>query len=101
MPRHCFIATELHGPPRPLDDTLLVSDLPILMAMYEPGMRMESISALTETDDEYLIGLRMRLTDKQNDEKLDLVMVGPDDDIWSTQRYEFGKYIDRVSIVSD
>ena len=102
LPRHCFIATELHGPNMPLGTNELVSDLPMLMAMYEPGMRMTSITAETVIGgDEYLSGLRMRLEDSSGKEKLDLVQIGTDGVDWESERKNFGRYIDRVSIVYD
>ena len=45
LPRHCFMATELHGPTRPMSETSLLSDLPMLIAMGEPGIRFDSITA--------------------------------------------------------
>jgi len=39
--------TDLHGQVKD-EDTDEFSDLPLLMAMYEPGMVMESINALLE-----------------------------------------------------
>ena len=58
LPRHCFIVTEMHGVEtkaaeggadqmmyRDLD---LLSDLPVLMAMYETGMELTSITALLD-----------------------------------------------------
>ena len=46
LPRECFYVTDMQGPSIP--DSDLVSDLPTLMAMYKPGMRLESIVALQD-----------------------------------------------------
>ena len=68
LPRHCFMVTEMHGvgtEERYADDlkeeTDLLSDLPTLMAMYEPGMKLASITAVFQPGDTYLAGLQIGL----------------------------------------
>ena len=57
LPRHCFIVTPMHGvgteerwSEQLNDETDLLSDLPKLMAMYEPGMLLDSITANIQPD---------------------------------------------------
>ena len=72
------------------------------MAMYEPGMRLDSIVAMTEVDeDEYLAGLQMRLVNRKGDSNLDLIEIGLNIVDWESERKTFGNDIDRVSLVSD
>ena len=57
--------TDLHGQVKD-EDTDEFSDLPLLMAMYEPGMVMESVNALLEDNPDSdmvgaLAGLQLNL----------------------------------------
>ena len=55
LPRECFYVTEIHGPQE--SDAKLLSNLPTLMAMYKPGMRLQSIVALQDEIELTLNGL--------------------------------------------
>ena len=52
LPRHCFFVTDMHSSyeksPTELEFTELYSDLPTLMALYEPGMIMSAVVALED-----------------------------------------------------
>lgn len=85
-----------------MDDKELLSDLPMLMAMFEPGMTLSSITALINSGDKkYLTGLQMRLADSKSGTKLDLVEIGSEGVEWISEKKEFPKPIDRISIVND
>ena len=49
LPRECFFVADVHGPSIVGAD--LISDLPILMAMYKPGTHLEAILAMTKPED--------------------------------------------------
>lgn len=51
LPRECFFVNDLHGPNS--ETAELLSDLPTLMAMYKPGMTLQSISAYLDEFDEF------------------------------------------------
>ena len=59
LPRHCFIAATMHGL-EDSGDADRMSDLPTLMAKYEPGMTLSRVTAYHE-DDSYLMGLKAQL----------------------------------------
>ena len=60
LPRECFFVTDMHGPS---DIGDLMSDLPTLMAMYKPGMKLDSIIALQDGEDnDVLTGLKVNLS---------------------------------------
>ena len=64
LPRECFFVTDMHGPG---DIGDLMSDLPTLMAMYKPGMKLDSIIALQDGEDnDVLTGLKVNLNDVRN-----------------------------------
>lgn len=77
----------------------MVSDLPMLITMFEPGMRVASIEAMTEED--FLTGIRMRLMKMGKESVLDLVQIGSQAKEYQTDRKGFAGMIDRVSILSD
>ena len=66
--------------------------------MFEPGMRVASIAAMTV--DDFLTGIRMRLM-QVGKESLDLVQIGSQANEYQTERKGFNGLIDRVSIISD
>ena len=79
LPEECFYVTEMHGFS---DDpeALLLSDLPMLVAMYKPGQRLASISAIQDEDwNDHLVGLQLRLWSEQ-DKSLTMSMIGNDDE---------------------
>jgi len=84
------------------DNTNLLSDLPMLMAMYEPGMTLASITALYEEGDkELLAAVQMRLSNKDR-QTLGLVEIGSDTgEEWAAEKKDFASPIERISIVSD
>ncbi len=43
LPRQCFFVMDVQGQDFGEGDWELVSDLPILMKMYEPGMQVDSV----------------------------------------------------------
>ena len=78
LPRECFYATELHGMQSP-DSDLLLSNLPTLMSMYKPGMRLASIVSLEEDIDAVnkLAGLQVNLeSTTMQGQSLELPTVG-------------------------
>ena len=50
LPRECFYVTELHGVES--SSAELLSDLPTLMSMYKPGMRLASVVSHEEDMDD-------------------------------------------------
>lgn len=61
LERGCFFVDEMYGPVENIG-TELKSDLPILIAMYEPGMKLQTIvvSDLVDSNDsenEYFVGI--------------------------------------------
>ena len=71
LPRECFYVTDLHGTQS--DDSMLLSNLPMLMAMYEPGMRMNSVVAYQDDgDDEFInvAGISLNLKTPGKDDEL-------------------------------
>ncbi len=57
LPRECFFVADVHGPSIVGAD--LISDLPILMGMYQPGMHLEAVTAMTKPEHSHLIGLQL------------------------------------------
>jgi hypothetical protein len=53
LPRECFYVTQLHGYENDWSD--LLSDLPTLMTMYKPGMRLKSITAMQDPEEGNLL----------------------------------------------
>lgn len=49
LERECFYLTDMHGPYS--EESELLSNLPTLMAMYKPGMRLESITSIQDKED--------------------------------------------------
>ena len=76
----------MHGVPEGDDeDSERLSDLPKLMAKYEPGMRLSSVTAFYDkmedsTEEGLLLGLRAQLEHPNSNRPhtLDLVSIGED-----------------------
>ena len=48
LPRHCFFVTDMHGVSDSKEEVTLFSDLPKLMALYEPGMVLNMVTSFLE-----------------------------------------------------
>ena len=101
LPRECFFVTEMHGY-NDDDFTDLLSDLPTLMSMYKPGMRLKSITSLQDPDEENrLTGLQVDLINEKG-KTLQLPMVGAQLDEWGSQKVHFKmQQPDKISILTD
>ena len=100
LPRECFYVTEMHG--RDQGDADLLSDLPTLMAMYKPGMKLNSIVAMQDPDfEDNLTGLKVNLY-SQKHSYLELPTIGSQVDNWSSEKLSFHDVQpDRISILTD
>ena len=79
-----------------------MSDLPTLMAMYKPGMRLDSIVAMQDADDDdQLTGLKANLSSHKG-AKLELPTIGDQPDEWHSRKVYFRDgQPDRIGIVVD
>lgn len=79
-----------------------MSDLPTLLAMYKPDMKLQSIVALiNQEDNNQLTGLQVNL---ENDRKqyLELPIVGAKPDEWASQKEHFrSNQPDKISILTN
>lgn len=100
--RECFYVTEMHGV-RDTEDGDLLSDLPTLMAMYKPGMRLDSVVALQDAlDDDMLTGIKFNLRSQRDYSTLELTTVGAWVDEWDSQKIQYtNQQPDRISILAD
>ena len=105
LPRECFYVTDLHGPQD--SDSELLSDLPTLMAMYKPGMQLNSIiTSIHEQNEEAksnISGLQINLKNHYNRDQLALPMIGVTPDNWSSDMLSIShnRQPDRISILTD
>ena len=87
LPRECFFVTDLHGPDQQ-DSADIISNLPTLMAMYKPGMKLQSVVAIQDTsDNNQLTGIQINLED--NSDYIELPTVGAKPDSWASQKEHF------------
>ncbi len=83
LERECFYLTDMHGPYS--EEADLLSNLPTLMAMYKPGMRLESITGIQDRQDgDKISGVQINLHESKNGKDLPLPMVGADLDEWDS-----------------
>ena len=86
MPKECFFVTDMQGVElkAEYDDSELLSDLPKLMAYFQPGMRLSYVKGhSTDKDDEgaqNLTGVEIGLTNGRpyDPKKLPLSLIGND-----------------------
>ena len=108
LPRHCFFVTDLQGAvEQSLGRSRLASDLPTLMAMFEPGMQIKSVVAYlddTEADPRQrgsLTGLRTTLASPSTEQELQLTEIGGKLDKWQSKAHRFDTRVDGVTILSN
>ena len=110
LPRHCFIVTELHGTMEIDQKGKLVSDLPTLMAMFYPEMRINSVTAMKysgfsmkypDQDGEFLEALSLTLYDPLFEEYLNLTKIGDDSDNWKETKIDITEPLEKLTILWD
>ena len=115
LPRHCFIPTELHGPLADvIDQTVILSDLPTLMGMMQPNMRLSAVESITDNfidgvdyfvDDidgeEMLSGLRLKLFDPTEQKELELTQIASDMTGYKTAVKEITQPLDKITLLWD
>ena len=79
-----------------------MSNLPTLMMMYKPGMRLKSITALQDPEEGNLLtGLQTDLIG-EDEKTLQLPMVGAQLDKWESEKLHFkAQQPDKISILQD
>jgi len=73
----------------------------MLMAMYEPGMKISSVSANLDSKEGFLMGVKARLIDYTTQKKLEMATIGPDMESVHTKKINFLRPIDKIDILSD
>jgi len=104
LARECFYVTELKGPE--VEDGMLLSNLPMLMAMYQPGMEVSSVVSYQEERGgvaTHVAGISLNLT--QADDSGDPLQLSPIREIgkkFNVTEFDFKKgKPDRVDIIHD
>ena len=72
--------TELKGPQE--DEAELLSNLPTLMAMFKPSMRLQNIVVLHDDKEDSMSGLQLNLSGK--DGILEMPSIGSRREEWSS-----------------
>ena len=84
IPRECFFVTEMHGPHNA--NASLLSNLPMLQAMYQPGQTLESITAVQDPENgDRLTGLQVNLSEGKSN-YLELNTIGTRLEQWDSQK---------------
>lgn len=101
LDRECFYVANMHGPYN--EDAELISNLPQLMAMYKPGMKLESITAIQDKkDNDSLSGIQLSLKAKSRSDDFSLSMVGTELEEWDAEKVDLLKQKPtRISILED
>ena len=100
LPRECFYVMEMQEGVKE-KEAMLLSNLPTLMAMFNPEMRLKSIVAQHDELESTLTGLQVNLTSKMKGD-LQLPSVDTRVDGWTSQKFDFshGKEPDMISILT-
>ena len=96
LPRECFYVTELKDPHE--DEAELLSNLPTLMAMFKPSMRLQNIVVLHDDKEDSMSGLQLNLSGK--DGILEMPSIGSRRDEWSSQKFIFDDSMEQPDGIS-
>jgi len=90
LPRECFFLTQLRGPAGfNRKESELLTDLPLLMEKYQPGMRLHAISSYQNAQDRDLMtGLQAELV-SPSASILKLDVIGVQLDFWHSEKTFF------------
>ena len=69
--------------------------------MYEPGMKITSITANIDPKQGFLMGVKARLMNYTTGNKLEMSTIGPDMESLQTKKVNFLRPIDKINILSD